>query len=85
MTYDRTVLDHDVTEALRIAVEASFAEHKRLDEILLCGPPGVGKSAYVTVLANELGGVPFTELLAQSITNTAELNAALAPGGAGGS
>src|SRR5208282_1285624 len=39
--------------------------------------PGVGKSAYVTVLASELGGVPFTELLAQSITNTAELNAAL--------
>lgn len=66
-----------VTEALRIAVEASFAEKKRLDELLLCGPPGVGKSAYVTVLANELGGVPFTELLAQSITNTAELNAAL--------
>jgi Holliday junction DNA helicase RuvB len=72
-----------VTEALRIAVEASFAEKKRLDEILLCGPPGVGKSAYVTVLANELGGVPFTELLAQSITNTAELNAALLSASAG--
>ena len=66
-----------VSEALRVAVEASFAEKKRLDEVLLCGPPGVGKSAYVTVLANELGGVPFTELLAQSITNTAELNQAL--------
>ena len=34
-----------VTEALKIAVEASFAEKKRLDEILLCGPPGLGKSA----------------------------------------
>jgi Holliday junction DNA helicase RuvB len=66
-----------VSEALRVAVEASFAEKKRLDEILLCGPPGLGKTAYVTVLANELGGVPFTELLAQSITNTAELNQAL--------
>jgi Holliday junction DNA helicase RuvB len=66
-----------VSEALRVAVEASFAEKKRLDETLLCGPPGLGKSAYVTVLANELGGVPFTELLAQSITNTAELNQAL--------
>ncbi len=72
-----------VTEALRIAVEASFAERKRLDEILLCGPPGLGKSAYVTVLASELGGVPFTELLAQSITNTAELNAALLSASAG--
>ncbi len=66
-----------VSEALRVAVEASFAEKKRLDEVLLCGPPGLGKSAYVTVLASELGGVPFTELLAQSITNTAELNQAL--------
>jgi Holliday junction DNA helicase RuvB len=66
-----------VTQALEIAVSASFAEQKRLDEILLCGPPGLGKSAYITVLASELGGVPFTELLAQSITNTAELNQAL--------
>jgi Holliday junction DNA helicase RuvB len=65
-----------VTEALKIAVEASFQESKRLDEVLLCGPPGLGKSALVSVLAQELA-VPFTEVLAQSITNTAELNAVL--------
>ena len=65
-----------VTQALKIAVEASFQENKRADEICLCGPPGLGKSALVMVLANELA-VPFTEVLAQSITNTAELNSVL--------
>ena len=65
-----------VTEALKIAVDASFQESKRLDEVLLCGPPGLGKSALVSVLAQELA-VPFNEVLAQSITNTAELNAVL--------
>lgn len=65
-----------VTQALKIAVDASFHEGKRLDEILLCGPPGLGKSALVSVLAQELA-VPFTEILAQSITNTAELNSVL--------
>lgn len=65
-----------VTQALQIAVDASFQERKRLDELLLCGPPGLGKSALVSVLANELA-VPFTEVLAQSITNTAELNSVL--------
>ena len=65
-----------VTEALKIAVDASFQESKRLDEVLLCGPPGLGKSALVSVLAQELA-VPFTEVLAQSITNAAELNMVL--------
>ena len=65
-----------VTQALEIAVEASFAEQKRLDEVLLCGPPGLGKSAIVAVLAESLA-VPFTEVLAQSVTNAAELNSLL--------
>ena len=62
-----------VTEALKIAVEASFQQKARLDDLLLCGPPGVGKSGYATVLASELG-VNMTEVLAQSITNAAEFN-----------
>src|SRR5208283_2344710 len=65
-----------VTQALQMAVEASFAEKKRLDELCLCGPPGLGKSALVSVLADELA-VSLTEVLAQSITNTAELNSVL--------
>jgi len=65
-----------VTEALQIACKASFQEGKRLDDLLICGPPGLGKSALAVVLANELD-VSMTEILAQSITNAAELNAAL--------
>lgn len=65
-----------VTRALQIACESSFAEKKRLDELLLCGPPGLGKSGLVTVLASELG-VNMTEVLAQSVTNAAQLNAVL--------
>ena len=66
----------NVTTALQIAVEASFQEGKRLDETLICGPPGLGKTSLVSVLANELC-VPFNEVLAQSITNTNELNGVL--------
>lgn len=65
-----------VTEALKIAVDASFQEGKRLDDFCLCGPPGLGKTALVSVVASELA-VPFTEVLAQSITNAAELNSLL--------
>lgn len=75
-SFNHIIGQSHVTEALQIAVDASFQEKKRLDEVLLCGPPGLGKSALVNVTAQELA-VPFTEILAQSITNTAELNAVL--------
>ena len=75
-SFSHVIGQKHVTQALRIACEASFAEKKRLDEVLLCGPAGLGKTALVTVLANELA-VPFTEVLAQSVTNAAELNAVL--------
>jgi holliday junction DNA helicase RuvB len=75
-SFSHVIGQRHVLEALRVAVEASFQEQKRLDEILLCGPPGLGKSALVAVLAQELA-VPFTEVLAQSLTNAAELNGVL--------
>ena len=74
--FSHVIGQRHVTEALKIAVDASFQEGKRLDEILLCGPPGLGKSALVSVLADELA-VPFTEILAQSLTSAAELNTVL--------
>jgi Holliday junction DNA helicase RuvB len=75
-SFNHVVGQRHVTAALKIAVEASFQENKRLDELCLCGPPGLGKSALVSVLAVELA-VPFTEVLAQSITNAADLNGVL--------
>ena len=68
--------------ALAISVEYSFRTGKQLDDLLLCGPPGLGKSSFVAALASERG-VPMTEVLAQSITNTAELNSILLRAGEG--
>ena len=64
-------------KALEIGVEASFAEQKRMDDVLLCGPPGLGKTGLVTVLQQELGLPSLKTVLAQSISNTAELNSVL--------
>ena len=62
-SFNHVIGQRHVTQALRIACEAAFAEKKRLDEVLLCGPPGLGKSALVSgVLANELA-VECTEVL----------------------
>lgn len=66
-----------VKKALEVAVEASFAEQKRLDDVLLSGPPGLGKTGIVKVLQHELALPNMTTVLAQSISNTAELNGVL--------
>ena len=76
ISFRHVIGQRHVTQALQIACEASFAEKKRLDDLCLIGPPGLGKSALVSVLANECG-VSFTEILAQSITNVVELNQVL--------
>ena len=44
-----TSLNHIVGQAtvvsqLRVALDACFEDHRRLDDCLLVGPPGVGKS-----------------------------------------
>lgn len=64
-SFNHVIGQRHVTAALKIAVEASFQENKRLDELCLCGPPGLGKSALVSVLAQELA-VPFTEVLCRA-------------------
>lgn len=72
-----------VIEALRIAVESSFAQQQRLDDILLCGPPGLGKSSFATLLAHELGGVGLKEAYCTSLPTLADLNAVLLSAGEG--
>lgn len=68
--------------ALEISVEYSFRSGKRLDEILICGPPGLGKTSLASVLASERG-VKMTECLAQSISTTAEFNSMMLSAGEG--
>ena len=62
-----------VIEQCRIAIDAAFEDHRRLDDILLTGPPGVGKSSLSFVLSQEMA-VPFHEVLGQNLRSPADLN-----------
>jgi Holliday junction DNA helicase RuvB len=62
-----------VIEQCRIAIDAAFADDRRLDDILLTGPPGVGKSSLSFVLSQEMA-VPFHEVLGQNLRTPGDLN-----------
>jgi Holliday junction DNA helicase RuvB len=65
-----------VVDQLRVALDAAFEDGKRLDDCLLVGPPGTGKTQVASILAQELA-VKCHEALGQSITSSADLNALL--------
>jgi Holliday junction DNA helicase RuvB len=62
-----------VIEQCRIAIDAAFEDNRRLDDVLLTGPPGVGKSSLSYVLSQEMA-VPFHECLGQNLRSPADLN-----------
>jgi Holliday junction DNA helicase RuvB len=69
-----------VVSQLRVALDACFEDHRRLDDALLVGPPGLGKSQIASVIGHELA-VTTHEALGQSVKNIGDLNALLLAAG----
>ena len=69
-----------VVKQVGVALDAAFADGRKFDSALLVGPPGVGKSALAAVIACEMA-TEFHEVLGQSITSIADLNALLLDAG----
>jgi holliday junction DNA helicase RuvB len=65
-----------VMAQVAVALDAAFADAKKFDHALLVGPPGVGKSQTARIIAAEVA-TDLHEVLGQSITCAADLNALL--------
>ena len=65
-----------VIEQVNVALDAAFADNRKFDHALLLGPPGIGKSALASVIAQEIAS-GFHEVLGQSLASIGDLNALL--------
>jgi Holliday junction DNA helicase RuvB len=71
-----TSLSHIVGQKSVVALEAAFADNKKLDDCLLVGGPGLGKTQVAKVISAELA-TECHEVLSQAIQSSADLNAVL--------
>jgi Holliday junction DNA helicase RuvB len=65
-----------VIEQVRVALYAAEQDERRFDHALLVGSAGLGKTQIAAVIGQEMG-TDYHELLGQSITSVADLNAVL--------
>ena len=65
-----------VIDQVTVALDAAQQDARRFDHALLVGPPGCGKTSIAHVIAEEMAA-PLIEVLGQSISSLADLNALL--------
>lgn len=65
-----------VVDQITVALDSAQQDNRKFDHALLVGPPGCGKTAASQIIAAEMG-TDFHEVLGQSISTTADLNALL--------
>jgi Holliday junction DNA helicase RuvB len=54
-TFDSYIGQEKLKARLQIHVDAAVKEHRELPHVLLCSPPGYGKSSLAAIIADQLG------------------------------
>lgn len=65
-----------VVQVVTTELDAAQMDNRRFDHAMLVGPPGCGKTSVSHIVAQEMAA-PLIEVLGQSVSNLAELNALL--------
>lgn len=69
---DQAIGQQVIREQLRIALDAARLRGEPLDHLLLDGPPGLGKTTFAAIIANEMGAA-FRQTSGPAITRQGDL------------